>query len=169
MQLFRSVFIVAAAAVAFVASEAPQASAFILPMTRYMLDAVPEGAEGAEGSTDATNVAPLADTAESTSADTNIPVAVDTPPIPDVEEQPANASPPPEDTQESSTSETPVSEPSSPVEASSLSTSAASTIPSSFPQDNILAQTNAAGPAVGIGGPTTILIGSMLVTVFFNL
>ncbi|KAI0368452.1 hypothetical protein BV20DRAFT_464207 [Pilatotrama ljubarskyi] len=168
MQLFRSVFIVAAAALAFVATEAPQASAFILPMTRYMLDAVPDAAEGTEGSTGAPAGAPLAEAPDNVPTDPNIPVAIDTPAVAGSQEPAADISPLSEDAQGSSTSEAPVSEPSS-VDVSAVSSAVVSVIPSPLPQDNILAQTNAAGPAVGFGSPTTILIGSVLVTIFFSL
>ena len=92
MFLFRSVFIVAFASLAFVAhgEHYPRAppremcltsftvSAIILPLTRYMLDAVPEGTEKN------TDVDPNATTVPadvSTSAsDANVPVAADTTP-----------------------------------------------------------------------------------------
>ncbi|KAI0772543.1 hypothetical protein BD413DRAFT_612680 [Trametes elegans] len=79
MHLFRAVFIFAAATSAFLATTAPGASAMgPLPLTRFMLDKIPDGEEAPAGSPDA---AAEPDPASSDSSD--VPVAADTPPVAD--------------------------------------------------------------------------------------
>ncbi|KAI0666144.1 hypothetical protein C8Q78DRAFT_475781 [Trametes maxima] len=175
MHLFRSVFIVAAATFAFVATEAPQASAFILPLTRYMLDAVPEGSE-VPGVADA---APGADNGVVSvvsdgvsSADSDVPVAVETPAVAEdqnkAEETPvASVIDEPEASSIISDAQ-PSSDTVSLAQASSAVPTSPSASPSEIPSDKLLAQTNSANHAMTLGGPG-LLLGSFVATVVFVL
>lgn len=61
------------------------ASAFLLPMTRYMLDAIPDGAEASDG-----DVAAASDGSASAAGDIanpDVPVAVDTPTVVPADDQ----------------------------------------------------------------------------------
>ncbi|KAI0820730.1 hypothetical protein BC628DRAFT_1396125 [Trametes gibbosa] len=174
MHLFRSVFIVAAAAIAFVATEAPQASAFILPMTRYMLDVVPDGAEAPDGdATIAPDGSATANVADNISTDTDVPVAVDIPAVAESQEQIEDAAAASvNDLAASSTiaaieisSAEPTSTQIETVETVAVS-SAIPAIPSVVAPDHILAQANAANHVAALGGPG-VLIGSMVAALLF--
>ncbi|OJT10604.1 hypothetical protein TRAPUB_12903 [Trametes pubescens] len=178
MHLFRSVFIFGVAALAFVAMEAPQASAFILPMTRYMLDAIPDGAEASDG-----DVAPAPDGSASVAdniANPDVPVAVDTPAVVPADNQGQAEEPsagssevpaPPSDTSaepaDAATATSSISTP-EPSPSPDLASSVSPAIPSALVSDNILAQANAANHVVGLGG-SGVLVGSVLATILFAL
>lgn len=55
------------------------ASAFLLPMTRYMLDAIPDGAEASDG--DVATASDGSGSAADNIANSDVPVAVDTPAV----------------------------------------------------------------------------------------
>ncbi|KAI0640557.1 hypothetical protein C8Q79DRAFT_1015088 [Trametes meyenii] len=174
MHLFRSVFIVAVATFAFVATEAPQASAFILPLTRYMLDAVPEGSDapaaGAVPGADNGGLGAVSNGAVS-SVDSDVPVAVETPVVAEdqnkAEEAPvASAISGPEAS--SNISEAQTSNGSPAVQASSALSAAPSVSPSGIPSDKVLAQTNSAHRVTTFGGPS-VLLGSLVAIVAFVL
>ncbi|KAI0687250.1 hypothetical protein C8Q76DRAFT_299777 [Earliella scabrosa] len=76
MFLFRAVFIIGFVSVTFVA----QASAWLLPLSRYMLDVVPENADNVDAHGDLVAVSELAGSAASS---TDVPVAAETSPIVD--------------------------------------------------------------------------------------
>ncbi|KAJ8462852.1 hypothetical protein ONZ51_g10634 [Trametes cubensis] len=173
MHLFRSVFILATATLALVANVAIQASAFpfgILPLTRYMLDAVPEGAGGPAAAEAATiqGGGPLVDVpnAASSSIDVDaVPLAVETSAVEDHTEETPISTVPVDIAQESSVSSD-ASTPSAPAVATE-STSVASIEPSAVIPENVLAKANSAERIIGLGGP--LLITSVVSTVLFVL
>ncbi|KAL1939680.1 hypothetical protein VTO73DRAFT_9713 [Trametes versicolor] len=178
MHLFRSVFVFGVAALAFVAMEAPQASAFLLPMTRYMLDAIPDGAEASDG-----DVAAASDGSASAAGDIanpDVPVAVDTPTVVPADDQgqaeetpassseaPASPSDTPAELADAATATSAISTPESSPSAD-LASSVSPVIPSAAVSDNILAQANAAYHVMGLGG-SSVLVGSVLATILFAL
>ena len=89
-------------------------SAFIFPLTRYMLDVIPDDAENANADA---NVASVSAVAESAASSTDVPAAVETSPV--VEESSSDAAEP------SSISDPNVGD----EEETSTATVAASTIP----------------------------------------
>ncbi|KAI0333451.1 hypothetical protein GY45DRAFT_1368439 [Cubamyces sp. BRFM 1775] len=167
MHLFRSVFIFAAATLALVANQALEASAFpfgILPLTRYMLDAVPEGAEGPAAAEAATiqGGGPLVDAPDAVSSSIDLDAA---PSAVETSEETPTSTQLVEFAQESSVNSE-VSTLSSAAVATE-STVATSTEPSSVIPENIRAKANSAERIVGLGGP--LLITSVLTTVVFVL
>ncbi|KAI0637556.1 hypothetical protein C8Q77DRAFT_1153284 [Trametes polyzona] len=166
MHLFRSVFIVSVAVLAFMAAEAPKASAFILPMTRYMLDAIPDGAEmpDEEGAVTPDGAA----TVGVPSTDTDIPVAADTPDVADSQAEGAEAqdtpAPSPDTPAVSSASFDAASSSSSVV--ADVASSVLPAIPSAATPEKVLAQNNAASSVMGFGG-STILLGTVLSTIVY--
>ncbi|KAH9887713.1 hypothetical protein C8Q73DRAFT_794717 [Cubamyces lactineus] len=174
MHLFRSVCILATATLAMVANEALQASAFpfgILPLTRYMLDAVPEGAEGPAAAEAATiqDGGPLVDPPKAVSSVIDVdvaPLAVETSAaaVDRTEEKPTSTAVV-EISQESSVSSD--ASVASSVAVATESAAAASAESSSVIPDNIRAKTNSAERIIGLGGP--LLITSVFCTLVFVL
>ncbi|KAI1792543.1 hypothetical protein LXA43DRAFT_1005492 [Ganoderma leucocontextum] len=140
MFLFRAVFIIATVFVAFVA----QVSA-IPPLTRFMLDAIPEGSEDG---TDPNVLPSGADPSTSVSVDSDVPVASESSPV-----------------QEDPAVESPSAASNADPNAADLSVSSAVSVPSS-PTNSPVSQTNAAGH-IGVVGSTTALIGAVVVGMAF--
>ncbi|TBU48817.1 hypothetical protein BD309DRAFT_997433 [Dichomitus squalens] len=139
MFLFRAVFIITTVFMAFVA----QVSA-IPPLTRFMLDAVPDGSESAADSNSNAVVAPGdhgADT--SASVDQDVPIAVESSPVQ-------------EDTAVESSAVALAAQPS----AADIAASSAVSVPSAVVGAQ-LAQANAAGH-LGVLGSTSVLVGSVV-------
>ncbi|KAI8984865.1 hypothetical protein BD414DRAFT_537311 [Trametes punicea] len=162
MHLFRAVFIIAAAIFVFVATEAPHASAFILPLTRYMLDAVPEGSEDSGGNP---AVGPAGEIVANppkggSSPEADVPVAVETSAVD------GNAGGTPASSADRAvTSNNPKS--SKIADASTQSLPTLSVEPSTVPSDAVLAKANAAERLAG--GSSIVVIGSVLGTMLFML
>lgn len=136
MFVFRAVFIVATVFIAFIA----QVSA-VPPLTRFMLDAIPEGSENG---TDPSVAASGTDVSTSVPDDADVPVAAESSPV---QEDP---------TVESSTATS---------NANASAADLAASVPSSSANSPV-SQTNAAGH-IGVVGSTTVLIGSVVVGIVF--
>ncbi|KAI9059031.1 hypothetical protein FKP32DRAFT_1680160 [Trametes sanguinea] len=164
MHLFRSVFIFTAAILTFMAT---QASAFgILPLTRYMLDKVPDGAE--DPTADTTAIAGDASQPDGTdtnsSLDSSIPVVADTSPVsdqPEPDETPAAFVDAP--VASSSLTE---AEPSQAADAT-LESSSSVAIPAEPTFVPVYAKVNSAERIVGLGH--SVLMGSVAGIVFLIL
>ncbi|OSD01958.1 hypothetical protein PYCCODRAFT_459887 [Trametes coccinea BRFM310] len=163
MHLFRSVFIFTAAILAFMATHA---SAFgILPLTRYMLDKVPDGAEdpNADPTAVAGDVSPPGGADISSSIDSGTPIAVDSSPVSDQfepNETPAASADPP-----LANSNVAEAVPSQADDATLESSSVAGPAEPTFVP--VYAKINSAERIIGLGG--SALVGSVAGIVFLAL
>ncbi|KAI0771715.1 hypothetical protein BD413DRAFT_613204 [Trametes elegans] len=163
MLLFRAVFIFTAATFAFVGTNAPVASAFILPLTRYMLDKVPDDGEAPAGDVASGDGAP-ADASDAASVSSDVPVAAGTPPV-------ANSEGPKESPttllNNLASSSTLVHRPASAAVDVFVQSSAPAAVQSSASTSQDLAQTN--GAVSMVVGSHAIMAGSVIATVFLAL
>ncbi|KAL7281924.1 hypothetical protein ACG7TL_003391 [Trametes sanguinea] len=162
MHLFRSVFIFTAAILAFMATHA---SAFgILPLTRYMLDKVPDGAEdpNADPTAVAGDVSLPGGADISSSIDSGTPIAVDSSPVSDQfepDETPAASADPP--VASSSVAEAV----SSPAEDTTFEPSTSAAAPAEPTFVPVYVKVNSAERIVGLGG--SAFVGSLTGIVLF--